>query len=251
MARHAACRGAPARLACLVLLALVAAVCLFVTASAAPAGCPTVNGTIDCTSCKNKSCKFDDNCHFNSVGQARRGTCQNLSDGLVIGPGDKCSGVQRKHGKNVDAALGGPGKKKARCNAKIVSGNNATVTCNCVNKKGNSKKDNGDPVNRCKRCQQSAPLRANSPPPPSPPPPVPSDAFLPNNLMTMQGGAVTYTPSNANGNWTLLCQIPAQAKAVDYGSSLTPLGGSEQADASWLLSLWTGTLPVPGLSAIY
>merc|ERR1711959_76363 len=77
-----------------------------------------------------------------------------------------------------------------------------------------------------------------------------------NNLMTMQGGAVTYTPYNATGNWTVLCQIPAQAKAVSYGAGLTPSGSTtKQADASWLTGLWTGSLPAqdapPGLSTLY
>merc|ERR1712072_930216 len=100
--------------------------------------------------------------------------------------------------------------------------------------------------------------RRSPPPPPgnsSPPPPPPGtdSSFLPNNLMTMQGGAVKYTPSNANGDWKALCQIPAQAMAVDYGASLTPAGSTTaQADAAWLALLWTGNLNArdapPGLS---
>merc|ERR1711959_782478 len=50
-------------------------------------------------------------------------------------------------------------------------------------------------------------------------PPI-NGTFLPNDLMTMQGGAVTYTPSTKDGNWTTLCEIPAQARAVAYGASL-------------------------------
>merc|ERR1712072_1168535 len=64
-------------------------------------------------------------------------------------------------------------------------------------------------------------------------------------------GAITFTPSNASGNWTVLCQIPAQAKAVNYASSLTPIGGTKQADATWLVDLWTGRIPVAGLSTLY
>merc|ERR1719158_1669055 len=199
MTRHAPPRGAPARLACLALLALVAAVCLFATASAAPAACPvSTNGTI-CVGCAPKSCKFDDNCHLNKVGQARRGVCQDLSDGRVVGPTDRCSGVQRKHGKNAPESVGGPGKKKKRCEAKSVSRPGfSPVACECVNKEGNNTNKKGQPVKKCKRCQQSAGLTVPAPPPP---PVVPNHAFLPNNLMTMQGGAVKYTPSNASGNW--------------------------------------------------
>ena len=202
--------------------------------------------------------KFDYNCRFNTVGQARRGTCQDLGTGVVVGPTDLCSGVQRKHGKNAPANVGGPGKKKARCNAKSVTRPGfSTVSCLCVNKKGNNKNDKGEPVKKCKRCQQSGPLTTgnNTPPPPSPPsppspppsppspavapPPLPiGDAFLLNNTVTMQGGAVKYTPSNANGNWTVLCQIPSQAKAVSCGASLTPSGSTTaQADSSWLTGL--------------
>ena len=171
MARRAS-MGSPARLALLLAAALVACIACV---AAAPKPCPVeANGT-NCVGCSTKSCKFDDNCHFNSVGQARRGTCQNLSDGRIVGPGDKCSGVQRKHGKKVAAAVGGPGKKKERCNNKSVSGTNTTsVMCECVNKKGNNKNNKGEPVKKCKRCQQSAPLGNNSPPPPSPPSPPPS-----------------------------------------------------------------------------
>merc|ERR1712072_1236467 len=48
-----------------------------------------------------------------------------------------------------------------------------------------------------------------------------------------------------------LCQISAQAKAVNYASSLTPIGGTKQADATWLVDLWTGRIPVAGLSTLY
>jgi len=188
-----------------------------------------------------------------------------LGTGVVIGPTDLCSGVQRKHGKNAPANVGGPGKKKARCNAKSVTRPGfSTVACECVNKEGNNKNEKGEPVKKCKRCQQSGPLKTgnNTPPPPSPPsppsppPPPIGDSFLLSNTMTMQGGAVKYTPSNANGNWTVLCQIPAQAKAVSYGASLTPSGSTTaQADSSWLTGLWTGSLPAqdapPGLRTLY
>merc|ERR1711977_53728 len=88
---------------------------------------------------------------------------------------------------------------------------------------------------------------------PSPPPPPPiNGTFLPNNLMTMQGGAVTYTPSTKDGNWTTLCEIPAQARAVAYGASLETATGTETADAAWLVALWTGSsaIEIPGLSAL-
>merc|ERR1719158_2399602 len=162
MGRHAPPRGAPARLACLVLLALVAAVGLFVTVSAAPAACPvTTNGTV-CVGCAKKSCKFDDNCHFNTVGQARRGVCQDLGDGTVAGPTDMCSGVQRKHGNNAPANVGGPGKKKARCNAKSVTRTGFTSSgCQCVNKQGNNLNKKGNPVK-----VQALPAEGGAPPEP-------------------------------------------------------------------------------------
>merc|ERR1719484_494544 len=171
MARRASA-GAPARLALLLVAALVA-----------------------CVGCAAKSCKFDDNCHLNKAGQAKRGVCQDLGDGETVGATDMCSGIQRKHGKNAPANVGGPGKKKARCNAKSVTRPGfSTVACECVNKKGNNKNDKGEPVKKCKRCQQSGPLTTGNNTPP--PPPIPSGPnFLKDNLMTMQYGAVKYVPS--------------------------------------------------------
>jgi hypothetical protein len=68
--------------------------------------------------------------------------------------------------------------------------------------------------------------------------------------MTMQGGAVTYTPSTNNGNWTTLCQIPQQAKAIKYGAELK-VNGVQTPDSSYILSVWTGAQPVPGLADLY
>merc|ERR1719486_1691423 len=167
-----------------------------------------------------------------------------------------CSGVQRKHGKNAPANVGGPGKKKARCNAKSVTRPGfSTVACECVNKKGNNKNDKGEPVKKCKRCQQSAPLKTgnNTPPPPAPPsPPIPSGPnFLKDNLMTMQYGAVKYVPSSPNGNWTQLCQVAAQARSVGYGAARPASDGKEYPNHDFLRKLWRGQVAVPNIGALY
>ena len=169
--------GAPARLA-LLLAALVACIACV---AAAPAACPVAaDGTTTCKDCKKKSCKFDDNCHFNTAGQAKRGVCQDLGTGLVVGATDMCSGVQRKHGKNAPVAVGGPGKKKQRCNDKSVTAPGfSTVKCECVNKKGNNKNDKGNPVKKCKRCQQSVALVPDTSAPPPPPTPTPTPTPTP------------------------------------------------------------------------
>jgi hypothetical protein len=70
--------------------------------------------------------------------------------------------------------------------------------------------------------------------------------------MTMQGGAVKYTPSVNNGNWTVLCQIPQQAKAIAFGADQTPAGSSTVTpDSAYILNVWTGAEPVPGLADLY
>merc|ERR1712078_644233 len=99
-----------------------------------------------------------------------------------------------------------------RCNAKSVTRTGFTSSgCQCVNKQGNNLNKKGNPVKKCKRCQQKEALRPSpnvSPPPPgpptnvSPPPPPPGPNFLEDNVMSMQYGAVEYTPSSPNGNWT-------------------------------------------------
>merc|ERR1711934_731358 len=68
----------------------------------------------------------------------------------------------------------------------------------------------------------------------------------------MQGGAVKYTPSVNNGNWTVLCQIPQQAKAIAFGADQTPAGSSTVTpDSAYILNVWTGAEPVPGLADLY
>merc|ERR1719484_363067 len=142
MARRASA-GAPARLALLLVAALVA-----------------------CVGCAAKSCKFDDNCHLNKAGQAKRGICQDLGDGETVGATDMCSGIQRKHGKNAPTDVGGPGKKKARCNAKSVTKPGYTTSgCQCVNQQGNNLNKKGNPVKKCKRCQQEAAITPVKPNP--------------------------------------------------------------------------------------
>jgi len=260
MARRASA-GAPARLALLLLAALVAGIACV---AAAPAACPiSPNGTSTiCVGCPRKSCKFDDNCHLNKAGQARKGICQDLGSGLIVGPTDMCSGVQRKHGKNAPADVGGPGKKKARCNAKSVTKPGYTTSgCQCVNKQGNNLNKKGNPVKKCKRCQQKEALRPNpnvSPPPPpnpnvSPPPPPPGPNFLEDNVMSMQYGAVEYTPSSPNGNWTSLCQIAAQARSVGYAADRpgSELGDSTIPNFAYLRDLWEGEVDVPDIGALY
>merc|ERR1719396_58010 len=139
MARRASA-GAPARLALLLVAALVA-----------------------CVACAAKSCKFDDNCHLNKAGQAKRGICQDLGDGETVGATDMCSG------------------------------------CQCVNKQGNNLNKKGNPVKKCKRCQQVTaitPVVDTPPPPPTnaspPPPPVdpvdPTGCFIPGCTIVTQWG---------------------------------------------------------------
>merc|ERR1719281_934415 len=228
MARRASA-GALARLALLLLAALVAGIACV---AAAPAACPiSPNGTSTiCVGCPKKSCKFDDNCHLNQAGQARRGICQDLGSGLTVGPTDMCSGVQRKHGKNAPADVGGPGKKKARCNAKSVTRTGFTSSgCQCVNKQGNN-------LNM------------------SPPPPPPGPNFLEDNVMSMQYGAVEYTPSSPNGNWASLCQIAAQARSVGYAADRpNSEAGSDSTipNFAYLRDLWDGKVDVPDIGALY
>jgi hypothetical protein len=69
--------------------------------------------------------------------------------------------------------------------------------------------------------------------------------------MTMQSGAVTYTPSNSLGNWTTLCQIPQQAKAIAVGAGQTDISGNTIADTAFILRVWAGTETIPGLAALY
>merc|ERR1719401_2889908 len=222
--------------------------------SARPAGARRANGTSTiCVGCPKKSCKFDDNCHLNQAGQARRGICQDLGSGLTVGPTDMCSGVQRKHGKNAPADVGGPGKKKARCNAKSVTRTGFTSSgCQCVNKQGNNLNKKGNPVKKCKRCQQKEALRPNPNVSP-PPPPHPGPNFLEDNVMSMQYGAVEYTPSSPNGNWTSLCQIAAQARSVGYAADRpgSELGDSTIPNFAYLRDLWEGEVDVPDIGALY
>ena len=108
MARRASA-GAPARLALLLVAALVAGIACV---AAAPAACPTSGNATVCVGCAAKSCKFDDNCHLNKAGQAKRGICQDLGDGETVGATDMCSGIQRKHGKNAPTDVGGPARRR-------------------------------------------------------------------------------------------------------------------------------------------
>merc|ERR1719352_1585808 len=217
MPRGGLSRGVPARLACLLLLALVAAVCLTTGADARrPKACPTNDGsnpafpagTPDCNACLKKDCKY--------------------APAIVSATG-----------------VGGKAGKRARClGSSAPQPNNTTVPCSCRNKRG------GVAKKRCRFCVPNTPLvpcinGTNCPkdpglgpdgpnplPPPSPPsppaappPPPTGPAFLPNNVMIMQAGAVKYTPTNPNGNWTVLCQIPQAAKAIDAGASVKTVSG--------------------------
>lgn len=67
----------------------------------------------------------------------------------------------------------------------------------------------------------------------------------------MQYGAVKYTPSNSNGNWTSLCQVAAQARSIGYGTSRPDSAGDEIPNFAWLRSLWSGGVPVSGLGTLY
>merc|ERR1719181_316158 len=281
MPRGAGCsRGVPARLACLLLLALIAVVCLTTGADARkrPAACTTnPNGTADCNSCVKKNCKFDDRCIFDKSAAnsptSPQAVCQPAA--TKLNP-DVCRGIQRKHGKKAPAivsatGVAGQSSKRARCLASVApQNNNTSVPCGCMNKNNKAAKKG------CKFCVPSLPIKPCTdglingtsteacpiepgtdgttppgPPPPPPPPPPPGTGFLPGNLMTMQGGAVTYTPSNGLGNWTTLCQIPQQAKAITVGAGQTDISGNTIADTAYILRVWAGTEFVPGLDALY
>jgi len=69
--------------------------------------------------------------------------------------------------------------------------------------------------------------------------------------MTMQAGAIKYTPTNNNGNWTVLCQIPQMAKAIDEGASVKDVAGTTIPNAAYITKVWTGTEPVSGLDKVY
>merc|ERR1712078_316538 len=151
-----------------------------------------------------------------------------------------------------------------RCNAKSVTRTGFTSSgCQCVNKQGNNLNKKGNPVKKCKRCQQKEALRPNpnvSPPPPPnpnvspPPPPPPGPNFLEDNVMSMQYGAVEYTPSSPNGNWTSLCQIAAQARSVGYAADRpNSEAGSDSTipNFAYLRDLWDGKVDVPDIGALY
>merc|ERR1712072_449355 len=53
------------------------------------------------------------------------------------------------------------------------------------------------------------------------------------------------------GNWTTLCQIPQQAKAIATGADQTDLAKNTVPDTTYVLNVWNGAEPVPGLSALY
>jgi len=231
MARRASA-GAPARLALLLVAALVAGIACV---AAAPAACPTSGNATVCVGCAAKSCKFDDNCHLNKAGQAKRGICQDLGDGETVGATDMCSGIQRKHGKNAPTDVGGPGKKKARCNAKSVTKPGYTTSgCQCVNKQGNNLNKKGNPVKKCKRCQQKeaiTPVVDTPPPPPTnaspPPPPVdpvdPTGCFIPGCTIVTQWG--NYEPSTKDSKgvgWARMCSLAPQARSINYAMSQDP-----------------------------
>jgi len=274
MPRGVGCsRGVPARLACLLLLALIAVVCLATGADAKkrPQACPTnTDGTPACNGCVKKNCKFDDRCFFDKAGAnsptSPNAVCQTAA--TKVDP-DVCRGIQRRHGKNARSFIP---NKRARCQAASSPQNNGTsVPCGCMNRNLRPAKK------RCKFCVPVSPLTpcvngpdcpkdpgigGDTPPPPAPPsppsppsppaPPPPTNTtdFLAGNLMTMQGGAVKYTPRNNNGNWTTLCQIPQQAKAIDVGASQT-VSSVVTPDSAYILSVWTGQVPVPGLADLY
>ena len=71
--------------------------------------------------------------------------------------------------------------------------------------------------------------------------------------MSMQYGAVEYTPSSPNGNWTSLCQIAAQARSVGYAADRpgSELGDSTIPNFAYLRDLWEGEVDVPDIGALY
>lgn len=72
--------------------------------------------------------------------------------------------------------------------------------------------------------------------------------------MTMQAGAIKYTPTNKNGNWTMLCQIPQMAKAIDVGASTTGLVSGKSVtvpNGAYVTSVWDGSVTVVGLDKVY
>merc|ERR1712118_445692 len=132
---------------------------------------------------------------------------------------------------------GGPGKKKARCNAKSVTKPGYTTSgCQCVNKQGNNLNKKGNPVKKCKRCQQEAaitpvkpPTNASPPPPPTnaspPPPPGPptGDCFIPGCTIVTQWG--NYEPSTKDSKgvgWAQMCTLAPQARSINYAMSQDP-----------------------------
>jgi len=69
--------------------------------------------------------------------------------------------------------------------------------------------------------------------------------------MTMQYGAVKYIPSSSNGNWTQLCQVAAQARAVGYGATRPASDGKEYPNYDFLRKLWRGQVAVPNIGTLY
>ena len=72
--------------------------------------------------------------------------------------------------------------------------------------------------------------------------------------MTMQAGAIKYTPTNKNGNWTTLCQIPQMAKAIDVGASTTGVVSGKSVtvpNGAYVTSVWDGSVTVVGLDKVY
>merc|ERR1712182_80078 len=67
-------------------------------------------------------------------------------------------------------------------------------------------------------------------------------------------GAVEYTPSSPNGNWTSLCQIAAQARSVGYAADRpNSEAGSDSTipNFAYLRDLWDGKVDVPDIGALY
>merc|ERR1712182_128987 len=67
-------------------------------------------------------------------------------------------------------------------------------------------------------------------------------------------GAVEYTPSSPNGNWTSLCQIAAQARSVGYAADRpNSEAGSDSTipNFAYLRDLWEGEVDVPDIGALY
>jgi len=266
-------RGAPARLICLVLLALVAAVCLFATGVDArrrrgpPQPCPAGAGnvTVVCDGCIKRSCRFDDRCHWAKNLQARQTPCANVVSPRGAGVTEaqlkarnQCLGIQRKHGARAAPIVGGPGNRRVRCQAtRIPQPMNKTVSCICVTKRGN-------PANRgCRNCIPATGLvldpvgPVNPPPPPSPPspppappsppapPPTNSTCYIPGCDMVSQWG--NYKPStegNVEKTWGMMCNFAPQAKSISYAMSQTPR------TFSFAASVWDGTVGGFGGKAI-